>query len=60
MQPLVLTRYFNYPSICWRNNTAGHEKSRRFLTQLVESNRTGALLDLIPTNKERCIGDVEV
>jgi len=28
---LVLMGNFNHPDLCWRNNTAGHRQSRRFL-----------------------------
>ncbi|GAB0203506.1 interleukin-6 receptor subunit beta [Grus japonensis] len=30
-QALVLMGNFNHPDICWRDNTAGHKQSRRFL-----------------------------
>jgi len=30
-QALVLIGDFNHPTICWRDNTAGHKQSRRFL-----------------------------
>ena len=30
-QALVLMGEFNHPNICWRDNTAGHKQSRRFL-----------------------------
>ena len=30
-QALVLMGDFNHPNICWRDNTAGHKQSRRFL-----------------------------
>ncbi|GAB0207569.1 hypothetical protein GRJ2_003222600 [Grus japonensis] len=30
-QALVLMGDFNHPDICWRDNTAGHKQSRRFL-----------------------------
>ncbi|PKU34188.1 dtw domain-containing protein 2 [Limosa lapponica baueri] len=55
-QALVLMGDLNYADICWRNNTAGHKQSRRFLeiiydnflTQVVEKPmRTGTLLDII-------------
>lgn len=31
LQALVLMGDSNHPDICWRDNTAGHEQSRRFL-----------------------------
>ncbi|PKU26923.1 selenoprotein n [Limosa lapponica baueri] len=30
-QALVLMGDFNHPDICWKDNTEGHKKSRRFL-----------------------------
>lgn len=30
-QTLVLTGNFNLPNICWKDNSAGHKQSRRFL-----------------------------
>jgi len=55
---------FNHPNVCWRDNTAGHKSSKRFLeciednlTQVIkELVRSGALLDLILTNKEGLSG----
>ncbi|GAB0199978.1 hypothetical protein GRJ2_002463200 [Grus japonensis] len=60
---------FNHPDICWRDNTAGHKQSRRFvecidykvLLQVIEEPmRRGAMLDLILTNKEGLAGDVKL
>lgn len=34
LQALVLMGVFNYPSICWRKNTAGDNQSRRFLEDI--------------------------
>ncbi|GAB0193305.1 hypothetical protein GRJ2_001795800 [Grus japonensis] len=55
---------FNHPDTCWRDNTAGHEKSRRFL-ECVDDNfllqvteeprRRGAMLD-----KEVLVGNVKL
>ncbi|PKU29906.1 rna-directed dna polymerase from mobile element jockey- hypothetical protein [Limosa lapponica baueri] len=68
-QALGLTGEFDYPDICWKDNTARHAQSRRFLqsiddnflTQMVEEPmRRGALLDLVLTNKEGLVGDVKV
>ncbi|KAJ7402270.1 rna-directed dna polymerase from mobile element jockey-like [Pitangus sulphuratus] len=67
-QTLVLLGNFNYPDICWRNNTAKHKQSRRFmesidddlLSQVVEDHtRNGVLLDLMLTNRESLTGDVK-
>ncbi|PKU45481.1 glycerol kinase [Limosa lapponica baueri] len=60
-QALVLMGDFNHPDICWRDNTAGHKQSRRFLEcinehfflQVVEEpTRRGAMLDLVLTKKQ--------
>ncbi|PKU27650.1 glycerol kinase [Limosa lapponica baueri] len=68
-QALVLMGYFNHPNICWRDNTAGHRKSRKFLEcvddnfllQMVEEPmRKGAMLDLVLTNKEGLVGNVKL
>ena len=37
LQALVLMGNFNHPDICWRNGTAQHKESRRFLN-CVEDN----------------------
>ncbi|KAK4811175.1 hypothetical protein QYF61_019806 [Mycteria americana] len=69
LQALVLMGGFNHPDICWRDNTAGHKQSKRFLEctgdnfllQVTEEpTRRGALLDLILTNNEGLVGDVKV
>jgi len=68
-QALVVMEDFIHSSVCWRDNTAGHKQSRRFLEsvndnfllQMVEEPmRTGFLLDLLLTNKEGLVGDVNV
>jgi len=55
---------FNHPDICWKDHTARHKQSRRFLQstddnflmQVVEKPaRGGAVLDLVLSNKERLI-----
>ncbi|GAB0206807.1 hypothetical protein GRJ2_003146300 [Grus japonensis] len=60
---------FNHPNIRWRDNTAGHKQSRRFLEciddnfllQVIEEPmRRGAMLDLVLTNKEGLVGDVKL
>ncbi|GAB0206583.1 mitochondrial enolase superfamily member 1 [Grus japonensis] len=60
-QALVLMGDFNHPDICWRDNTAEHKQSRKFLEcvddnfllqGIEEPTRRGAMLDLILTNKE--------
>ncbi|PKU35337.1 glycerol kinase [Limosa lapponica baueri] len=64
-----IVRDFNQPAKCWRNNTAVHKESRRFLENIndkfltkvtVEPTKTGALLDLVLTNKEDLIEDVNI
>ncbi|GAB0187348.1 hypothetical protein GRJ2_001200100 [Grus japonensis] len=68
-QVLVLMGDFNHPNICWRDNTAGHKQSRRFLEcvddnfllQVIEEpRRRGAMLDLVLTNKEGLVGNVRL
>ncbi|GAB0182893.1 hypothetical protein GRJ2_000754600 [Grus japonensis] len=68
-QDLVLVEDFSHPDTCWRDNTAGHKQSRRFLEciddnfllQVIEEpTRRGAMLDLVPTNKEGLEGDVKL
>jgi len=63
---LVLMGDFNHPDICWRDNTAGHRQSRRFL-ECIEDNlliqvieeptRSGAMLHLVLTTKEGALID---
>ncbi|GAB0208907.1 hypothetical protein GRJ2_003356400 [Grus japonensis] len=66
---LVLMADFNHPDICWRDNTAGHKQSRRFLEcvndnfllQVTEEpTRRGAMLDLVLPNKEGLVGNVKL
>ncbi|GAB0179939.1 hypothetical protein GRJ2_000459200 [Grus japonensis] len=68
-QALVLMGDFNHPDICWRDNTAGHNQSRKFLEcvdddfllQVIEEPmKRGAMLDLVLTNKERLVGNVKL
>lgn len=58
----------NHPDICWRNGTARHKQSRRLLastdgnllTRVVqEPEGRGVQLNLVPTNKEGLLGEVE-
>ncbi|PKU48684.1 glycerol kinase [Limosa lapponica baueri] len=65
---LVLMGDFNHPDICWKDNTAGHMKSRKFLEcvndnfllQMIEEpTKKGAVLDLVLTNKEGLVGNVK-
>ena len=60
---------FNFPDICWKYTTLQKKLFRRFLecigdkflTQLVrEPTRGGAPLDLLLTNREGLVGDVDV
>ncbi|GAB0202771.1 hypothetical protein GRJ2_002742700 [Grus japonensis] len=60
---------FKHPNICWRDNAAEHKESRKFLEcvddnfllQVIEEPmRRGAMLDLVPTNKEGLVGDVKL
>ncbi|GAB0186117.1 hypothetical protein GRJ2_001077000 [Grus japonensis] len=68
-QVLVLMGDFNHPDVSWRDNTAGHKQSRRFLEciddnfflQVIEEpTRRGAMLDLVLTNKEELVGNVKL
>ncbi|RMC21758.1 hypothetical protein DUI87_02627 [Hirundo rustica rustica] len=66
---LVLVGDFNLPDICWELNTAEKQQSRKFL-ECVEDNflsqlvskptRGGTMLDLLFTNRDGLVGDVEV
>jgi len=65
---LVLMGDFNFPDVCWKYNIAQRKQSKRFLecvedsflTQLVwEPTRSGALLDLLFTNREGLVGDMK-
>ncbi|GAB0205044.1 mitochondrial enolase superfamily member 1 [Grus japonensis] len=60
---------FNHPNICWKDNSKGHKRSRRFLEcvdgnfllQVIEEPmRRSAMLDLILTNKEGLVGNVKL
>ncbi|PKU40674.1 glycerol kinase [Limosa lapponica baueri] len=60
---------FSHPSICWRDNTAGHKQFRRFLECIddifllqvtEESTRRGAMLDLALTSQEGLVGNVKL
>ncbi|GAB0204609.1 hypothetical protein GRJ2_002926500 [Grus japonensis] len=58
---------FDQPIVCWRDSTAGHKQSRRFL-KCVDDNcplqeeptRRGAMLDLVLTKKEGLVGNVKL
>ena len=68
-QNMVLMGDFNHPEICWRDNTAGHQKSKRFL-EYVDDNflfqmareplRKGTMLDLVLTNEEGMVSNVKL
>ena len=66
---LVLMGDFNFADICWEYNLAQKKQSRRFLEcmednflmQMIrEPTRGAAPLDLLFTNRESLVGDVEV
>ncbi|RMC04392.1 hypothetical protein DUI87_19213 [Hirundo rustica rustica] len=67
-EALVLVGDFNHPDTCWRDNTAEHKQSRRFLEWvddfllqvLEEPMRRGAMLDLIVTSKEGLVENVKL
>lgn len=59
---------FNHPDICWRDNTAGHEQSRKFtectyhkffFQVTKEPTRRVAVLDFILINKEGLRSEVQ-
>lgn len=67
-QNMVLMGGFSHPGICWKDNTAVHQKSKRFLEsvdgkslfQVVqEPMREGAMLDLVLT-KEELVSNVKL
>ena len=66
-QNIVLIGDFNHSDICWRDNTAGHKKSKKFLEcvdnflfQMVEEpTRKDAVLDLVLTNQEGLVSNVK-
>ena len=60
---------FNHTCICWRDNTAGHKQSRRFLEctddnlplQVTEKpTRRGAMLALVLINREGLVGNMNL
>lgn len=69
LQALLIMGDFNYPNICWESNAVVNKHSKRFL-ECIEDNflmqlldvltRSGALLDLLLTNKEDLLRDVTV
>jgi len=68
-QALVLIKDFSPLDICWRDNTAGHKQSRRFLDYVddnfllqvtEESMRRGVRLDLVLTNREGLVVTVKL
>jgi len=69
LQAMIHMGDFNHPGICWRDNTAGHKQSRRFLDCIddnfllqvtEEPTRRGVMLDLVVTNKEGLVGNVKL
>jgi len=68
-QALVFMGNFNHPDICWRDNAAGHEESRRFLEyaddnfllQVTEKPmRRAAMQDLVLISKEGLVRNVKL
>ena len=60
---------FSHPDIWWRDNTAGHKQSWRFLEyvddnfllQVIEEPMsTGAMMDLVLTNKKGLVGNMKL
>jgi len=69
LQALTLMGDSNHHNTCWKDNTAGHEESRRFLECVhynfllqvtEESRRKCSLLHLILTNNKGLTGDVKI
>ena len=66
---MVLMGDFNHRDISWRDNTTGHQKSKRFL-KCVDGNflfqvvqelmRKGAMLDFVLTNEEGLVSNVKL
>jgi len=66
---MVLMADFNHRDISWRDNTTGHQKSKRFL-KCVDGNflfqvvqelmRKGAMLDFVLTNEEGLVSNVKL
>jgi len=68
-QALVLMEDLNHPDICWKDNTASHKQSRRFLDcvdvnvllQVTEEpTRRVVILDLVLTYKEGLVENVKL
>ncbi|KAK4812899.1 hypothetical protein QYF61_027293 [Mycteria americana] len=68
-QNLVLMGNFNYPDICWKNNTAAHMSPIKFLECIEDCfliqmldvpTRNEALLDLLLTNQENLFCNIAV
>jgi len=66
---LVLMGDNNEVNVCWRDNTAEHKQSRRFLECIDENfllqvteqpTRRGAMLDLALTSKEGLVGNMRL
>lgn len=60
---------FNHSGVCWKDHTAGHQQSKRFLECLGDNfllqvvkqpTREGAVVDLVLINKEGPASDVKV
>jgi len=60
---------FNCLNICWRGNTAGHQKLKRFLEcvhdnflfqAVQEPMRRGAILDLVLTSEKRLVSNLKL
>jgi len=61
---LILMRDFNHPDICWKDHTARHTHSRRFLQNtddnFFDRGGGGAMRRAVLTNKEGLAEDVQV
>lgn len=62
---MILMRDFNHSVICWRDSTAGHQKSKRFLesfddnffVQVVQELTRNAMLNFVLTSKEELVSN---
>ncbi|PKU49356.1 dtw domain-containing protein 2 [Limosa lapponica baueri] len=66
---LVLIGEFSHPNIYWKDNTAEHKKSRKFLEcvddnfllqRIEEPMRRRAMLDLVLNSKDELVGNVKL
>jgi len=67
-QNMVLMGDFNHPNICWKDNMAVHQKSKRFLEcvdnflfqAVQETTRTGAMQDVVLTKGQGLVNYIKL